>query len=245
MDRRKALSLIHIARKDLALDEDTYRALLHRVTGTVSGADCTDGQLMRVIDEFRRLGWQAVAKPKRPGTMPRHDSPLAGKIRALWLSLFHLGEITDPSEKALVAFVRNTVQVEALAWLSPADADRVIDALKGWCKRVGFVQPDAARLRDINFGRRGASLPEASPGHAAKITLVERQWELLTEMGAMRYGIFANIGTFLMKNYGCSAPRWLAAENADRCIERLGAWIRKTKSASTASRETNSPQGTE
>ncbi|HEY5209616.1 MAG TPA: regulatory protein GemA [Stellaceae bacterium] len=240
MDRRKALSLIHIARKDLALDDGTYRALLERVTKHRSAADCGDAQLMTVLDEFKRLGWQPVSKAKRSGATPCHNSPLAGKIRALRRSLYYLGELRDSSEQALAHFVDHTTGVARLEWLTPKHADQAIDALKGWCKRVGFVEPDAARLRAINFGRRGAGLAEASGGHAAKITLVERQWELLIELGAMRYGGFANIGTFLMRNHGCSAARWLDAANADRCIERLGAWIRTTKSNSKSNNGSDS-----
>lgn len=80
--RAREIKQIHIAQRDLALTEDTYRCLLERVTGHRSAADLDARQRRAVIDEFYRLGW----KPKthrRPGRMPASKSALTAKIEAL------------------------------------------------------------------------------------------------------------------------------------------------------------------
>ena len=45
--RRAMIGKVKIAQKELGLDEDTYRALLSRVVGRSSAADCTEAQLAR------------------------------------------------------------------------------------------------------------------------------------------------------------------------------------------------------
>ncbi|MHB9021326.1 MAG: gp16 family protein [Halothiobacillus sp.] len=86
-DRRNMLAKIHIAKKDLRLDDDTYRAILAR-HGTSSempsSRDLTIAQMDAVLREFTGFGWQ----PKQPkaGRKPKPAAcreVLMGKIEAL------------------------------------------------------------------------------------------------------------------------------------------------------------------
>lgn len=79
--RPRDLKLIHAAARQMGWDEDTYRAILERVTGKTSAADLAPRQRKQVLDEFARLGWQAKkAKSHRaPNPAPRlAPSPGAG-----------------------------------------------------------------------------------------------------------------------------------------------------------------------
>ena len=49
---------IQIARRQLGLDDHTYRAILQRSAGVESSKDLTPRQIGRVLAEFERLGWQ-------------------------------------------------------------------------------------------------------------------------------------------------------------------------------------------
>ena len=156
MSRRAAMAKVHIARKELGLDEDTYRDVLARVTGRTSSADCSDAQLGQVLEEFKALGWtpKVVAGGKlrgRKGTVVmddplspyRHhpaDHPSAKKARALWLSLWNLGEVRDPSEAALESFARRQLKVERLQWADQALVYKLIEALKAMAERAGWSQ---------------------------------------------------------------------------------------------------------
>ena len=70
--KKTLLAKIHIAKKDLGLDDGTYRDVLRRVTGKDSASLMLISELEKVIYEFGNLGWQpsAVAKPKH-GKKPK------------------------------------------------------------------------------------------------------------------------------------------------------------------------------
>jgi phage gp16-like protein len=136
MTKSADLAKIHIAKKALGLDDDTYRALLQRVGGVDSARDLDASARGRVLAELRRGGW----KPKPPRAAASRvlaSEPQARKIRALWLALFEAGAVRDPSETALAHYVRRQTGVERLQWLDTRQANRAIESLKGWAARVG------------------------------------------------------------------------------------------------------------
>ncbi|MBB4302327.1 phage gp16-like protein [Rhodobium orientis] len=130
-----SLAQIHIAKKDLGLEDDDYRAVLERVTGKTSSAVMTPGERGRVLDEFRRLGW--TPQQKRKGL----DGPFAKKVQALWIAGWNLGLIRDRRDSALIAFVKRQTGIDHTRWLvDSGDAAKVIEALKGWLAREGGVE---------------------------------------------------------------------------------------------------------
>lgn len=230
--RLNAIKLVHIAKRDLALEIESYRAILHRVTGKTTAADLSLEELDKVVAEFKRLGWQPQRKgAASAGSRPMAHDALSRKIRALWLSLWQLGELTDPSEEALAAFVKRTAGTEALQWLDPNTADQVIKALRGWCERVGFKQPDASAMRYLNRARKAAGLAEEGYGFVAKAALIEAQWRRLAALGAFPVaGDFAHLGAWFMRNVEpVSAPHFLTPRGSTRAVEELGEWIRRLK----------------
>ncbi|MEH0069178.1 phage protein GemA/Gp16 family protein [Pannonibacter sp. Pt2-lr] len=58
------LAVIHVKKKGLGLDDDTYRDLLARITGVRSAGDMTEQQRLQVIAEMDRQG-AASAGPRR------------------------------------------------------------------------------------------------------------------------------------------------------------------------------------
>lgn len=83
MSRQALLAKIHIAKKDLSLDDDTYRAILGRF-GVSSSRDLTIAQMDLVLREFIGKGWQP--KQTKSGRRPRpvaSREALMGKIEAL------------------------------------------------------------------------------------------------------------------------------------------------------------------
>ncbi|MFN3749357.1 MAG: gp16 family protein, partial [Sphingorhabdus sp.] len=134
-NRRAMIGKVHVAKKELGLDDDSYIAVIARVThGKMSSADCSDAELVAVIEEFRKLGWQA--KPKNPA--PRHaDHATARKARALWISLAQLGAIENGSEKALEAFATRQTGVDRMQWTDQALMYKLIEALNAIAMRNG------------------------------------------------------------------------------------------------------------
>jgi len=133
--RNGLISKIHIARKDLGLDEIAYRACLATATGgKESCIDMHEGELQRVVEYFQNKGWQpkppTKARAKQLASAPQHK-----KIRALWLALADAGVVRDRGEPALRSYVRRQTGVSALQWLTPEQAGSVIESLKNWCQR--------------------------------------------------------------------------------------------------------------
>ncbi len=122
------LAQIHIAKKELALDEDSYRDVLERVTGKRSAKSLSEGQRLRVVTEFKRLGW----KPEKQGGAfrPASDKGYVRKLFALAKSLNDLGYWNAPYKDALRAFVKNRSDVDDPQWLTYDQASPLIEALK-------------------------------------------------------------------------------------------------------------------
>lgn len=82
--RRNELAQIHVAKKDLGLDEETYRAMLWAIARVRSSADLDWEGRKRVIDHLKAKGWKNKSKA-RPA--PAKDKKaLVGKIRALLIN---------------------------------------------------------------------------------------------------------------------------------------------------------------
>lgn len=127
MSHPAMLAKIHIARKELALDDDAYRGLLQRVAGVASARDLSDRQADSVIAELKRLGW----KPKVSTGAPAQRADLR-KLYALWGAL-HSGPL---DRDALRSWVATRFKVSAPEFLKPAQIREAIEQLKAWQKRV-------------------------------------------------------------------------------------------------------------
>jgi len=134
---RPLLAKVHIAKKELGLDDETYRELVQRVTGHSSAGECNEPQLSRLVAELRRLGWS----PKPKGAKPKSRSPRVRKIWALWGQMCRDGLVRVEGDgraaqrSALRAFVQRMTGVADPEWLAPPQASSVIEGLKAWQKR--------------------------------------------------------------------------------------------------------------
>ena len=126
------ISAIQVAKRDLGLDEDTYRGLLTRVTGKASLRVMTNDELKAVLDDMRHKG-----APRGRGQLA---GPYAGKLQALWISGWHLGVVRNKSDEALLAFVKGRTGIDHTRFLrNAADARKAVEALKGMLAREAGV----------------------------------------------------------------------------------------------------------
>lgn len=136
MTKNQLIKLIHIAKRDLQLDDDTYRQLLITVTGKASTRDMTVPQLDTVLGAMKKRGFRIKTAKKANSTRPLDDSPQSRKIRALWLEMTDAGIIRDRSEAALAHWVKRETGVDSLQWLNSEQACAIIEKLKQWQRRV-------------------------------------------------------------------------------------------------------------
>jgi phage gp16-like protein len=128
--RKSLIKLIHVAKRDLALDDATYRAILLTTTGRESTKDLSPKELEVILDRLKCRGF--VVRSNKAAA----DDPQAQMIRALWQRLHACGAVRNPSEQALAAFVMRHTRVERLEWLNTLQASAVIEHLKKWLLRT-------------------------------------------------------------------------------------------------------------
>lgn len=129
--RRADLAKIHIARKELALSQDDYTALLRTVFKVDSSSQLDAPGRQRLLTHFKRLGWnpqaseQPRARPKRP-TPSIDAAPLVRRIRA---QLISLGRLPDAYADGIAKQMFGDQAPEFFEWLNPTDLHKVSQAL--------------------------------------------------------------------------------------------------------------------
>lgn len=140
--RTTLIKLIHVARRDLGMDEPTYRTVLLSAGKSESLSGMSISNMQAVLERMKKDGFKVRPKAK---SRPLATAPEASKVRALWLFLHELGEVRDPSEKALAAYVTRIAKVDDLRWsrgsrlVNAEFKDRselLIETLKKWAMRI-------------------------------------------------------------------------------------------------------------
>ncbi|TBA43813.1 regulatory protein GemA [Rhizobium ruizarguesonis] len=141
-----SIAAIHVAKKQLGLDEDTYRAKLEIITGKASTKSMTEAERERVLQVFRKEGFQPKSNRRADGRL-KISGKYAGKLQALWISAWNLGIVQNRDDGALVKFAERQTGIEHVRFLkNAADARKTVEALKGWIARVGGVDWSDAEI---------------------------------------------------------------------------------------------------
>ncbi|EEG5476458.1 DUF1018 domain-containing protein [Salmonella enterica subsp. enterica] len=141
MDRGTLITTIHVARRELRLDEDTYRDALRTATGKTSCRDMTLAELSKALAAFKKRGFKVRSKPHNRALKP---ATVTAKIRAIWRLMYAQGFLASDGEAALNSWVRKQTApqnggegVANYQWLEkePALASDVLERLKRWHRR--------------------------------------------------------------------------------------------------------------
>lgn len=138
--RGQLITLIHVAKKDLAMADDSYRAILTQVAGLDSTAKMSVPQLDKVLQHMIDCGFKIKGGPGKAGSRKMADDAQSKKIRALWLDMHAAGIVINPSEAALASYVKRMTGKDALQFISSAQASKVIEELKKWQARESKKQ---------------------------------------------------------------------------------------------------------
>lgn len=135
-----SIAAIHVAKKHLGLDDDTYRAKLARITGKSSVKEMTEAERQKVLTTLRNEGFTSAPAARRANGRQKLTGKYAKRLQALWIAAWNLGIVRDRDDNALVAFVKRQTGLDHTRFLVYADdAKRAIEALKGWINREGGV----------------------------------------------------------------------------------------------------------
>lgn len=125
--RRAALAKIHLAKKQLGMDDDTYRAMLLTIGGVKSSKDLTGEGVHKVLRHLEHAGAKFTTPRKhgrKPHSLPSSSerAPKLAKIEAL------LAEAGRPWEYA-IAMAKRMYNKDALEWCGHEQLSGIITAL--------------------------------------------------------------------------------------------------------------------
>jgi len=143
-DRNRFYRLLQVGKTELGWDDEFYYGIWLPMQGAskkqdkYSASTLSDNQLVAAVEAMKAQGFKvkySSGNQSRPSSRKLADDGQSKKIRALWLELHQVGKVRDPSEASLASYVKRLTKIEALQWLSTAQASTVIEALKKWLER--------------------------------------------------------------------------------------------------------------
>jgi phage gp16-like protein len=107
-ERRGLLAKIHVAKKQMGLNEGEYEMILRSFRVTTA-ADLTISQLENMVTLLKRYGWKPEKRRGRSPDAPERLEALRARCRAL------AGQLKD-GEKRVPGLIKKICGVENLAW---------------------------------------------------------------------------------------------------------------------------------
>lgn len=127
------ISLVHVAKTQLGMDDEAYRAMLSRVTGVQSSRDLDERGFLAVMWEFERYGFMRGAVPVK--RVARREG---GPTEAQWRSMETLAKIVgndDLPGPRFVQWMKARGKVSHPQFLDASGVQPVIAALTNWSRR--------------------------------------------------------------------------------------------------------------
>lgn len=141
----KRVAVVHVARRQLGLGEEDYRAVLRQFgNGAESAKDLDEDGFEGVMERFDAFGFRSTWKRRHYGNRPGRASPRqVALIRHLWR------EWADAEgDAALDRWLENSFKVSSLRFLTSEGAQQAISALKAMnARKVVSGDPGKERVR--------------------------------------------------------------------------------------------------
>ncbi len=129
----KQIALLHVAKKQLGLDDETYRAVLQRVTGCDSAADLTQPGFTAAVKYFTSMGFRSTWTKRSYGYRPTMATPpQVDLIRSLWAKFLSR---EDENDGELNKWLDRFHKVSSLRFVDSKKASKVISALRNMNSR--------------------------------------------------------------------------------------------------------------
>ena len=133
MLNHKQKAVLHVAKNQLALDDDTYRDALSAHAGVKSSKDMDYQGFKAVMAHFEKSGFKSKFTHARRGATRPHNMATEPQIRKIYASWWALGSsYYRPGQEraALRGFLRKRFRVEHENFLTFQKAHSVIEAIK-------------------------------------------------------------------------------------------------------------------
>ncbi|MCY1668608.1 regulatory protein GemA [Rhizobium sp. SL86] len=130
---KKQIALLHVAKRDLGLDDDVYRAVLARYGKVDSAADLDLAGFNRVMKYLTACGFRSTWTKRTYGYRPTMATPpQVDLIRSLWVKW---RGADDPDDAELNKWLGRFHKVGALRFVDNKKAAKVISALRAMIAR--------------------------------------------------------------------------------------------------------------
>ena len=161
---RRQLGMIHVAERELGLDDDQYRDILDAVAGVRSAKDLDNLDFELVMGRFVALGFTPSPKLQKPsyGYRPEMATPeQLDLIRGLW------GRWSDGrgGEAGFRGWLQHTCKVSDARFLTDEQARKAITGLMAMTRRAKARKPVMTKRAEK---ARSAPRARASQGGAER-----------------------------------------------------------------------------
>jgi phage gp16-like protein len=127
--RRSLLAKIHIAKKELGMSDDQYKAVLAERMGVESASELSGRDLIRLVRVMEDMGW--APKRSRTGALPDDK---ARQIKRIWAQCYSLGR---PVPSYADGLARKMWGVDRVVWCSHDQLQAITSALAYQQRREG------------------------------------------------------------------------------------------------------------
>ncbi len=147
MPRDPQLAQIHMARKALKMDRETYIDAMqqHLNTTKTSTAQLSFAQRHAMVTYLKRKGWRPAKRQKTRFDPKNWRVDVIKKITALWLDLHQRGAVRDPSDHAMRTWCAHHVRADRLEWAIYPELAKCVEGLKSWKARIIRQTQDRTR----------------------------------------------------------------------------------------------------
>lgn len=145
--RKSLLAQIHIGKKELGLDDETYRDVVEHATGYRSAGACAINQLYDILNVMNEKG--ADIKPAQRYKKAEHTiedfkkycgeqkakNEQEGMIFKLWVDICRAGKAHNPSPAGLRGLCNRITGKTASRFCNSPEQSKLIEALKSILRR--------------------------------------------------------------------------------------------------------------
>ena len=137
LDRSKIIQLIHIAKSQIGLYDEDYRAVLESTAKKSSCSEMSVFELNEVLKAMKKLGFKVKKMETREEEIGWDTSKeQMDYIRGLWELVAR-----DKSERALYRFIKRITNADHPRFMNATGAQKVIIALRKMMTNAG-LNPD-------------------------------------------------------------------------------------------------------
>jgi len=143
-NRQRCYTLLAIAKKQLCLDEETYRAFpakhgARMKGGRISATTMSIGQLMQAVEAMKKHGFKPTCRASTGSAAYEQTwrARMEGKIARLWFLGYEHGVIRDSSKAAMERWCCKAGGLVTMRWFEAEHYNRCIEGLKSWLAREG------------------------------------------------------------------------------------------------------------